>query len=106
LALHESFRRLNFPAEELYVETHDEGVVLFALHHGGKKFRVNVDVVADLDKLCQEWIEATAWWNGPATEMERQTIYEGSEVAGNRVGLVTALAAKGLVGREDTSLLN
>lgn len=102
LALHESFRRLNFPPEELFVDLYPGvGIVQFVLRHKSKDnfdtFTVDVVRGADVKMISDEWQEAAVWWNGPATEEERQEIYENAGVAKRRGDLAFALAKRGLI---------
>lgn len=97
LALHESFRRLKFPADDLFVDIYQSGQVQFTLRHKGETFAVDVSKNVDIDATKKEWLEAIEWWNGPATEAERQEIYENAAIANRRGELAFALAKRGLV---------
>lgn len=102
LALHESFRKLKFPAEELYVDLYPgPGIVQFALRHklNGSLETFTIDVArgVDVKMVSEEWTRAAAWWNGPATENERQEIYENAAISNRRGELAFALAKRGLI---------
>jgi hypothetical protein len=97
LALHESFRKLKFPAEALFVDIYKSGQVQFTLRHKGETFAIDVSKNIDIEKIQKEWQEAVAWWNGPATEDERQAIYEEAAIAKRRGDLAFALAKRGLI---------
>ncbi len=99
LALHESFRRLKFPADELFTDIYKSGEVQFALRHKGEVFTVDVSKGVDIEATKKEWLEAVEWWNGPATEAERQEIYEGAAIANRRGELAFALAKRGLINK-------
>lgn len=99
LALHESFRRLKFPADDLFVDLHKSGQVQFTLRHKGETFTVDVAKNVDIDAIGKEWLKAIEWWNGPATEPERQAIYEFALISGRRIELATALAKRGLTNK-------
>lgn len=98
LAIHEAFRKLNYPPEELFVATYAGGRIQFVLQHQGKQFTIDIAQGQDPAAIAEEWQKAVAWWNKEATEEERQAIYMGSVLLehGGTVSLIHALVAKGV----------
>ncbi len=110
LAVHEIFRRLGFLSRDLYVDTFPKGCaapgceathVQFALRIGEPAspplFRI--DINEDCSKVAEDWPKAAFWWNAPErTRDELDEVYQNSFVVKNKVGLLIALAAKGLIG--------
>lgn len=97
LATHETFRRLGFPAEELFVDMFNDGHVQFALRHQGETFTIDIGRVPDKVGFQKEWREACAWWNGDeATQGERMAVYQFSTISGRHAELLTALQKRKL----------
>ncbi len=99
LAMHESFRRLGFPAAELFVAPHTSGRVQFLLQRHGQQFTVDIPGrITDEATFITEWERATEWWNNDATTTaERNEVMAASELlekVGN-VTLVASLVARG-----------
>ncbi len=99
LALHECFRKMGYPADELFVASYrGNSAVQFVLDRGGKKFTIDIAQGLDLDAVLKEWPRAAAWWNSPTTkDSERASIYNGSEFMKNKGGLVAALVMRGFI---------
>lgn len=91
LALHETFRRLGFPAEELFVHAYQGGQIQFALMRNGEQFTIDIERVPDVAALQKEWAEALEWWNTKATNGEMQHIYHFSKTKMDQPLIVTAL---------------
>ncbi len=108
LSLHEMFRRLGFPAGDLYVDMHGkcgnpkcdlEIHVQFALRRGGREAPAlfTVDIWEDCSTVGSDWVEALRWWNANASTPEVEQIYKNSVALANAFPLLMALEAKGLV---------
>lgn len=110
LSVHEIFRRLGFLARDLYVDVFPQGCsrpgcdrvhVQFALRIGeptsAPLFRI--DIYEDCSTVEEEWPKAALWWNSPErTKGELDEIYQNSFAVRNKVSLLMALSAKGLIG--------
>lgn len=97
LCLHEMFRKLKYPSEELFVSTFKTGQVQFVLNHQAKIFTIDVAVGQNIEKIAEEWKKAVDWWNNPATpEAERQAIYKEFSSVRDATTLVTLLMKKGM----------
>jgi len=98
LAIHEAFRKLGYPPEELFVATYGGGQIQFVLQHQAKQFTIDIAKDQDPKAIAEEWQKAVAWWNKEATEEDRQAIYMGSVLLehGGTVSLIHALVAKGV----------
>lgn len=98
LAIHEAFRKLGYPPDELFVATYAGGYIQFVLQHQGKQFTIDIAQGQDPKAITEEWQKAVAWWNKEAAEEERQAIYLGSVLLGEvgTVSLIHALVAKGV----------
>lgn len=94
LALHETFRRLGFPADELFVHIYSGGHVQFALKRNGEQFAVDVGRTENPEAVQKEWTEATEWWNTKATNGEMQSIYHFSKTKLDQPFIVTALTKR------------
>lgn len=97
LALHEMFRKLKYPSEELFVSTYRTGQVQFVLNHRNEIFTIDVAIGQDVTKVSEEWGKAVEWWNNPATpEEERQAIYKEFSAVRDATTLVSKLMQRGL----------
>ena len=95
LALHESFRRLNFTPDEIYLlprtgdvhVTVKRGTLQFNAFAGRHELTVF--------ELIRKWAAATEWWNTTATNTEQDTIFRGSKVFASSVDFVASVVTKG-----------
>ena len=107
LGLHEVFRKLGYPAADLFVSPHLNGHVQFWMLSPGQeqKFVIDVMRVDDVQALLTEWQKAVAWWNDPTTsEDERDAIFRGSRAFKDKVGLVHSLSLRGLYPLKGTNV--
>lgn len=101
LALHEAFRRLGFPYEELFVEIYPN-MPVFKLVHNGISFTIaNSYPFLEFKKeeFAEEWQRAVKWWNeGNGKEMDarQKEVYKSSNVLAHPIELVQALFLKGI----------
>lgn len=97
LCLHEMFRKLKYPSEELFVSTFKSGQVQFVLDHQKQIFTIDVAIGQNIEEIKKEWKLAADWWNNPATpEEERQAIYKEFSAVRDATTLVTKLMQRGL----------
>lgn len=98
LAVHEAFRKLGFPAADLYVEVY-QNAVQFICKKGTERFTVDI-ARGDLkpEVIRAEWILAVEWWNSNATtDAERAAVYADLWLVGSPVQLCAALTARGFI---------
>ncbi len=97
LCLHEIFRKLGYPSEDLFVMASGNGQVQFMMVRHEKKFVVDIMRVKDPHELLDEWKLAATWWNAATTsEDERDAIYRGGKGFAEKEKLLQALAARGV----------
>ena len=96
LALHETFRRLKYPAKNLFVGVGGP-VIQFIAKSNDKEFTINVADSSDAPDIVDEWKRATIWWNKEATEEQRISIFENSSIFHKKMDLLTALAVKEMI---------
>lgn len=102
LSYHEVFRRLGFLSDHLYVDLYDNAVQ-FCLRFGGPKSKPEfvINIPEDFTAVGTQWPLALEWWNRAANEgadkQETAELFEQSWAWRNRVGLLIALATKGLI---------
>ena len=95
LALHESFRRLNFTPDEIYLMPRT-GDVHVTVKRGALQFNAFAgrhDLT--VPELIRKWAMSTEWWNSVATHEEQDGIFRGSRVFADSAGFVAAVVAKG-----------
>jgi hypothetical protein len=97
LCLHEAFRRLGFPSEDIYVLGPQAGRIGVAVQKTGKSFAVEVGQQCHLSDEAFEklWDRAVVWFNEEASEDELQEMWENSKVLKNSTLLVSELQARG-----------
>ena len=95
LSLHEIFRRLGYPAEDLFVHMYTTGQVQFVLQQGDKQFTVNVSQNSDPQKLSFAWAEALEWWNSTGKSGDLDGVLSGSHAHQRGAEIAAALARKG-----------
>lgn len=95
LALHESFRRLNFTPDEIYLmpRTGDVHVTVKRSALQFNAFAGRHDLA--VPELIRKWAMSTEWWNQTATHEEQDAIFRGSKVFANSVSFVASIVAKG-----------
>ncbi len=97
LAVHEAFRRLGFPPEDIFVGADIEKLFV-ELRSQGKTLLVTcgegIYDQADIERLWEA--KATAW-NTTMTFEEREAIYRPSSVLKQAIKLLFALRIKGFV---------
>lgn len=104
LATHELFRKMGFKADDLFVRFGANGEMQFELRNQKAEFAINIvggDSILQPDgrlweQLRDEWQRAVDWWNGDAPEFERHTLYNGSTIRKEAVGIIMALKNKGI----------
>lgn len=117
LAMHEMFRRLKFPADDLFVVIGmneagtDEGTLYVQFHckvmrptHPSKPPREElfvIDVTSFRGRVVEVramWEAARSWWCSPTTtDYERDMVMDATEVFGRSASLVAALAGRSLL---------
>lgn len=118
LSLHEMFRRMGYPPEELFVSFGSglgtggasAGTIQFILrrapHHEKPDFVIDVaggksKHPADDRTVAEfgaEWERALLWWNADSTpDALRRRIYRASEALAESVMIAQVLAAKGFI---------
>jgi len=103
LVLHETFRRLDFRAEDLYVEPslneHNEAALFVLVKAQGKEFRAIAGPLGDLpfDDVSDLWIELATRFNQSAfPEVEEEALYrEFWATHGGEPELLLALVTRG-----------
>lgn len=102
LAVHEAFRRLGFPADELFFAVYKDGLAV-ELRQGEREFVVRVAKPLGVDSalLTAAWTTKVEWWNTIATEEQRASIWQASQVANGGAVFVLGLAAKGFTFKEE-----
>lgn len=100
LATFEAFRRLGFPADDIFFEDvidpqDQQRAMLCELRTQGKTFAVIVG--PSDDSTMARLDDAAAWWNSvdPASRL-CERIWEGSAIRGHSVGFLMAIIAKGI----------
>jgi len=95
LALHESFRRLNFIPDEIYLLPRAKDVHV-TVKRGTLQFNAFAGVhELTIPELVRKWTLSTKWWNETATNDEQQQIFRDSKVFREKVAFVAAVIAKG-----------
>jgi len=99
LAVHEAFRRLGFPSEQIFVLPGAGAADLFAVvlkYDGDKQYVVTSgEQGMSFDEMMSRWPRAVEAWNsGPETV--RQAIWEGSEILGRAFDLAASLMDRGI----------
>lgn len=96
-ATHEFFRKLGYPAENLFIHLREDGMLMVVLRHGGKQFAVNINWT----KLTQEELE-TKWPeliiqinNHEVSQEELDAVWYNSYIFTNKVLAVAAMVSKG-----------
>ena len=95
LALHESFRRLNFTPDEIYLLPR-VGDVHVTVKRGQLQFNAFAgkhDLT--VPELIRKWARATEWWNKTATHAEQDAIFRTSNVFADSVSFCASVVAKG-----------
>lgn len=109
LALHEAFRRLKFPADDIFVIVGNapEGPALFvqARRHGCE-FTATAGLYEPPPDFAERWAKVTAAWNGDGKTMtlDHKTIWEGSNVKRRVFDFVMAMYAKGMLPSQSAAL--
>ncbi len=97
LACHEMFRALGFAPEHLFVEFFTPPSLAFLMNNGTHQFRITISMEnRSVEEIRAEWSLATEWWNKLPSEEGRIKIFRESLAFKNKVGIVTALAQKGI----------
>lgn len=100
LALHESFRRLNFTPGEIYLRPRTNDVHV-TVKRRGLEFNAFAGTHGlTVPELIRKWALASAWWNDTATHAEQDSIFRDSKVFANSVGFVASIVAKGFTVRK------
>jgi hypothetical protein len=95
LALHESFRRLNFTPDEIYLRPRTDDAHV-TVKRGALEFNAFAgkhDMT--VPELIRKWAVSTEWWNSVATHKEQDEIFRGSKVYANSMDFVASVVAKG-----------
>lgn len=112
LAMHEMFRRLKFPADDLFVvigrSEVGEGMLYIQFHCKLVQPPRDEFFVIDVTRLKGNAIEAKAawlaaldWWcNSTTTDYERDMVMDASEVYGRAANLVATLMTRGFLPRQ------
>ncbi|MDO8690529.1 MAG: hypothetical protein Q7R39_11060 [Dehalococcoidia bacterium] len=97
LAIHETFRRLGFPADDIFVGADIEKFYV-ELRSQGKTFIVTCGLGNyDDEEIRHLWpVRATAW-NTTMTFEEREAIYRNSSILSRAVQLLSALKQRGFI---------
>lgn len=95
LMLHEMFRKLDFPPENIFVMLYKEGFGV-CLKDNGREFNVLVSPTAVVKDT--EWTEAANWWN-TTSDQDRQTIWHTLASSPVKISVLEALAMKGMYPR-------
>lgn len=106
LALHEMFRRMGFPADDLFVHVYGPDAqypdrrrhVQFQAVQGVNfhKRTMTIDINEDCSQFTLDlWAQAVAWWN-KATDDEMFEIYFNSKALSLAVPLLGVLIRKGM----------
>lgn len=99
LMLHEMFRKLDFPAENIFVVLYKAGFGV-CLKDNGKEFNVLISPTAVV--AGEEWTEAANWWNS-TTDQERQIVWNELAIPPVKISVLEALAMKGMYPRGSAS---
>jgi uncharacterized protein (DUF2147 family) len=99
LAFHEALRKLEFPADEIYLSLYAEGRVQIHLLPSGGRFTIDLvntwpGAAAD---FSAGWSSAARSWNGSMSDEERDRIYRTHIDEARFRSLVAALIRKGIV---------
>jgi hypothetical protein len=75
--LHETFRRFNYAADDLFVYMHPASkAVQFSVKYQGQEFTIDVARGVDIEAFMAEWLHAIDWWNTTSTKEEREQLWE------------------------------
>lgn len=98
LGFFEAFRRMGFPAEELFLGL-DPFKVFIVLRSQGKEFVAICGpfVGGDERALYDAWTAKAKWWNGDATHEERSALWDRSFAKNHAFDLATSMMVKGFV---------
>ena len=98
LAVHEGFRRLGFEADDLFLGSDSEKVVVI-LRTQDKEFVVACGFIETTEEaLAQAWNEKVHRWNDPdgMTNSERAQLFETSNFSSMAIPLLAGLIQKGI----------
>lgn len=77
LMLHETFRRFNYTADDLFVNLFPSSKqVQFSVKYREQEFTIDVARGVNLETFKAEWLRAIEWWNTTATKAERDELWE------------------------------
>ena len=103
LAVHEVFRCLGFLPQHLFVECY-QNMVQFTLRRSGREpndAEFTIDIASPENFKLEDWGPTVEWWNkaiGDGTDLIlRKQIMNESYIIRNKVRLLIALGAKGLI---------
>lgn len=97
LAVHEVFRRLGFPADDIFVGADIEKLFV-ELRSQGKTFVVTCghgDYAQE--QIAEGWTRKCNAWNKTMTHEERELIYRNSSILKQSVKLLFALRTRGFI---------
>ncbi len=92
----EAFRKLGYPADDLFVLVHDGNVCALEARWGEKRFVMDTGLLTEeeLSDFPALWGHAGAWWNEHATPQQQQQAYLACAAVRRSVDFVMALARK------------
>ncbi len=97
LAVQEVFRRLGFPADDLFVGADIEKLFV-ELRSQGKTFVVTCgEGNYEQAEIEKGWTERATAWNKTMTHEEREVIYRNSSILKRSVKLLFALRTRGFI---------
>lgn len=98
LSLFEMFRRLNFPADDIFFDCYPaESVVQVRVQKGESAFRADVPLLG-VDSLSfkEKMDDAILWWNTSATHEDRREVYLQSDSLSRSMEMLSKLREKGM----------
>lgn len=97
LAVHEAFRRLGFPSENIFISFDEENDDLLVILEWNADFVVHCGKWTEgKTRLIEVWDAAVDWWNGAATDEEMHNIWFSSKVFELRSGFTVKLIECGI----------
>ncbi len=95
LGAHEGFRRLGFYPAQIFIKP-AAGQLFITVKRDGLEFNACMGSCdLHIDELRSQWGAAVQWWNGPATEEQRDEIFRAALTTKDSVGVIFALMSKG-----------